>query len=602
MTQDDKNTSTPLFDSLGTKHVPNFPDIRDLSKRVRFSPQQGRIMLDDRRMILFHVSSLGILRRELIDSMGIESARGILTRIGYQAGARDADLTKKVRRSGNIYDIFLVGPQMLSLEGVVFSEPLNLQIDVENGHFFGEFIWRDSSENEAHIATYGIGSAPVCWMQIGYACGFTSTFMGRPILYKELQCRGMGHEYCHLIGKPVEEWEDAEDELRFLQAGEFVTWKSDTPSVAVSKTAEEEAMAPIVESHGMIGISAGFNTVCHLIGKAAPTDATVLFLGESGVGKEIFARNLHSTSSRSNGPFVAVNCAAIPEHLMESELFGVERGGFTGATTSRPGRFERAHGGTLFLDEIGTLSLTAQGKLLRALQESEIERVGDVRTRKVDVRLIAATNVDLRTEAKEGRFREDLYFRLNVFPIKVPPLRARRDDIPLLINWFLRRFAHKHKKRITGLRERAIDALINYDWPGNVRELENMVERAVILADDNGPLDLCHLFTSGEELKPESYTLNARGVVTSSPSEMEDEAIDIGRLGFPIENGIAGSLPTLAHMEKAMIEEAMKKSKGNVSKAARILGISRPKLDYKLRSLEMPSFGKKKRASESSAP
>ena len=218
-----------------------------------------------------------------------------------------------------------------------------------------------------------------------------------------------------------------------------------------------------------------------MVKKVAPTDATVLFLGESGVGKEIFSHNLHRLSKRAKGPFIAVNCAAIPEQLAESELFGVEKGGFTGATVSRPGRFERAHGGTLFLDEIGTLSFTAQGKLLRALQEGEIERVGDTQVRKVDVRVIAATNVNLRDAVRDGSFREDLYFRLNVFPVRVPPLRDRRDDIPLMMNWFMQRACKKHGKAITGFRERAVDALINYRWPGNVREMENMIERAVIL-------------------------------------------------------------------------------------------------------------------------
>ncbi len=207
--------SSELLDSSFAKHVPNFPDIGDLSNRLRFSPQLGRIMLDDRRMMLFHVSSLSTLRRELIESMGIDAARGLLTRIGYQAGARDAELTKKIRSKANIYDSFLIGPQTLALEGLAFSQPIDLLIDIENGHYFGEFTWKDSSETEAHIAAYGIGSAPVCWMQIGYASGFTSTFMGRPILYREHECIGMGHERCHLIGKPMDEWMESDiPELR----------------------------------------------------------------------------------------------------------------------------------------------------------------------------------------------------------------------------------------------------------------------------------------------------------------------------------------------------------------------------------------------------
>ena len=534
-------------------------------------------MLDDRRMILLHVSSLSTLRRELIESMGIDAARGLLTRIGYQAGARDAELTKKVRNQSDIYDSFLIGPQVLALEGAVFSQPIDLTIDIENGKYYGEFLWRDSAENEAHIAAYGISSEPVCWMQIGYACGFTSTFMGRPILYREMECMGMGHECCRLIGEPMDEWENPEEDARYLSAGDFVKW---APSAATPRPSRQvRARAGVTPSDfGMIGVSAGFNTACQLVKKAAPTDATVLFLGESGVGKEIFAQNLHSLSNRAHGPFVAVNCAAIPEHLIESELFGVEKGGYTGATSSRPGRFERAHGGTLFLDEIGELSLTAQGKLLRALQQGEIERVGDTKARKVDVRLIAATNVNLREAAKSGAFREDLFYRLNVFPIRIAPLRDRRDDVPLLIDWFLQRFCEKHKKDITGLRERALDALINYDWPGNIRELENMIERAVILADEGSPLDLCHLFTSGEDLKPESLTVNTRGDVFRPGSENAGETISVRASR---ETSASEIIPNLPDSEVALIKAAITKCKGNLSKAARLLNISRPTLAYR---------------------
>ncbi|MBS1189336.1 MAG: sigma-54-dependent Fis family transcriptional regulator [Rhodocyclaceae bacterium] len=549
------------------------PDIRDLAKRLRFAPQQGRIWLDDQRMMLMHLSSFGSLRQELIESLGKEAARGLITRIGYQAGNHDAAMTRKVRAGFKANDDFLAGPQLVSLEGIVHCEPAALEIDVERGHYYGDFYLIDCSEAEAHIASYGIGNEGVCWMLLGYACGYTSAFMGRPILWREVECRAMGHSRCRVVGKPVEEWGDADDDLRFLQIGDFVKWapKRQSPPAESSRVAERISTAN-ENSFGMVGISAGFNTVCHMVSKAAPTEATVLFLGESGVGKEIFANNLHRLSRRNDGPFIAINCAAIPEHLMESELFGVEKGGYTGATTSRPGRFERAHGGTLFLDEIGTLSFTAQGKLLRALQQGEIERVGDTRTRKIDVRLIAATNVNLREEVKAGNFREDLFFRLNVFPIKVPPLRERRDDIPLMMNWFLQRFAKRHGKIITGFRERAVDAIFTYDWPGNVRELENMIERAVILAEDGNPLDLCHLFTSGEEIDASSYVLKRNGEIILATDPMAKE----------LEYRRPGTMPSLEETEAAMLRAAVAEAGGNLSKAARLLGISRPKLAYRL--------------------
>lgn len=545
------------------------PDIRDLANRLRFSPQQGRIWLDDQRMMLMHISSLGALRQELIESLGKETARGLITRIGYQAGSHDAAMSRKVRADLNTYDDFLAGPQLVALEGIVHCEPNALDIDVERGHYYGDFFLVDCAEAEAHIASYGIGNEPVCWMLVGYACGYTSAFMGRPILWREIECRHMGHAKCRVIGKPVEDWQDAEEDLRFLQIGEFVRWQ--IPGRTTAPTTNRVATSPATTEHafGMVGISAGFNTVVHMVKKAAPTEATVLFLGESGVGKEIFAHNLHQLSRRSQGPFVAVNCASIPEHLMESELFGVEKGGYTGATTSRPGRFERAHGGTLFLDEIGTLSYTAQGKLLRALQQGEIERVGDIRMRKIDVRVIAATNINLREAAKAGQFREDLFFRLNVFPIKVPPLRERRDDIPLMMNWFLQRFAQKHGKRITGFRERAVDALFAYDWPGNVRELENMIERAVILAEEDGALDFCHLFTSGEEFDSTSFIVKRDGAIART-----------GDLSPPFQSD---QRPSLDEAEDAMLRAAVQEAGGNLAAAARLLGISRAKLAYRLR-------------------
>jgi len=548
------------------------PDIQDLTNRLRFAPQQGRIWLADQRMMLMHISSMGALRQELIEGLGKERARGLITRIGYQAGNHDAEMSRKVRVNLNTYDDFLAGPQLVSLEGIVHCEANVLDIDVERGHYYGDFSLVDCAEAEAHIASYGIGHEPVCWMLLGYACGYTSAFMGRPILYREIECRHMGHAKCRVIGKPVEDWDDAEGDLRFLQIGDFVKWSPPSSEPLPTDGGVVACTLPSTQnSFGLVGISAGFNTVCHMVKKAAPTEATVLFLGESGVGKEIFAHNLHQLSRRSANPFVAVNCASIPEHLMESELFGVEKGGYTGAHNSRPGRFERADGGTLFLDEIGTLSYTAQGKLLRALQQGEIERVGDTRTRKVDVRLIAATNVNLREEVKAGLFRADLFFRLNVFPIKVPPLRERRDDIPLMMNWFLQRFVKKHGKVITGFRERAVDAMFAYDWPGNVRELENMIERGVILAEDGGALDFCHLFTTGEELDSSSFILKRNGNIA-----LLADAVPETPLQPPDKR------PGLEETEAAMLRAAVMEADGNLALAARLLGISRAKLAYRL--------------------
>jgi formate hydrogenlyase transcriptional activator len=241
-----------------------------------------------------------------------------------------------------------------------------------------------------------------------------------------------------------------------------------------------------IEHHGeeLIGASPAFKEVLRQVEVVAPTDATILLQGETGTGKERLARAVHQLSARRDRPFVAVNCAAIPAGLLESELFGHERGAFTGALGQRLGRFELAHQGTLFLDEIGDLPLELQPKLLRAIQEHEVERVGSARTRHVDVRLVAATNRDLAPLAAAGQFRADLYYRLNVFPITIPPLRQRVEDIPLLVRHFVRHYARQLRKRLDTVPAEAMAALTHYQWPGNVRELQNVIERAVILCHD----------------------------------------------------------------------------------------------------------------------
>jgi formate hydrogenlyase transcriptional activator len=243
----------------------------------------------------------------------------------------------------------------------------------------------------------------------------------------------------------------------------------------------EHQMIPDQNPGGMVGESAGFHSVVKAIQVVAPTDAAVLIQGETGTGKELVARAIHDQSSRSKRPFIKVNCAAIPATLLESELFGHEKGAFTGAFAQKLGRFETAHQGTLFLDEIGEIPLELQPKLLRALQEQEFERLGGNRTIQVDVRIVAATNRDLKTMVAENRFRADLYYRLAVFPLNVPPLRERREDIPLLTRYFVQKHAQRIGRNIETISTSTLEALTRYDWPGNIRELQNVLERAVIL-------------------------------------------------------------------------------------------------------------------------
>lgn len=573
-----------------------FPDMADLMARLHFSANDGRIWFDDQRMLLLHAKALGSLRRELIERFGIDEARGLLTRMGYHAGARDAQMARKVRAKGSIKDMYIVGPQMHCLEGIGLSEAVRLEFDVERGTHYGEFIWTSPVEDEEHARHFAIGTDPMCWMQTGYASGHSTEFMGRPILYREVECQSMGQATCRIVGKPVEEWGDeAAEDLRFLQVETFTRGLSANGARPMSSArASIEVLAqPETDDDGLVGISPSFNSVCHMVKRVAPTNATVLFMGESGVGKEVFARAVHKLGNRNAKAFVALNCAAIPEQLIESELFGVERGAYTGAAQSRLGRFERADGGTLFLDEIGTLSTSAQGKLLRVLQEGELERLGDTHTRKVDVRVVAATNLDLREEVGAGRFREDLFFRLNVFPIRIPPLRERREDVPLLMNHFLARFMRRHGRHFTGFTQRAIDAMLTYDWPGNIREVENVVERGVILANENSAIDVAHLFTSGEQFGDRRYAVDRDGKLAATDPREFDRAAnpisDVDRVSKRVRNLLLGEgddvgQVSLDDIETMLLKKAVARANGNLAAAARVLGITRPQIVYRLKS------------------
>jgi DNA-binding NtrC family response regulator len=312
-----------------------------------------------------------------------------------------------------------------------------------------------------------------------------------------------------------------------------------------------EALGQKYGHPNVIAKSAAMQEVLATVERIAPTNTTVLLGGESGVGKDLLAHVIHQKSRRAAGPFIKINSTAIPENLLESELFGYEKGAFTGATTNKPGKFELADKGTLFLDEIGDVPGATQVKLLRVLQEREFERLGGTRTLKVDVRLVAATNRDLRAALEEGTFREDLYYRLNVVPIDIPPLRQHKDDIPDLVKLFLARFARESGKEFASVSPAAMQILMDFHWPGNVRELENIIERSCALA--NGP------------------TLEA-----------SDIHLDVYRTKAVSGDNFLPPGQTLEQWEDEMIREALKRANGNKSQAARLLGLSRNALRYRL--------------------
>jgi len=306
----------------------------------------------------------------------------------------------------------------------------------------------------------------------------------------------------------------------------------------------------------MIGQSAAMQRIFRLVSKVAPTESPVLITGESGTGKELIAHAIHLQSKRSNRPFVAVNSSALPETLLEGELFGYTKGAFTGATTDHPGLMQLADRGTLFLDEIAEMSPSVQAKLLRALQNGEIRRLGGREAVRVDLRVIAATNRDIKRALAEGKFREDLYYRLNVFHIELPPLRERRQDIPLLANWFREKFARENEKRVVGFDESAQMNLMHYDYPGNVRQLENIIERAVVLTEG----DVITAVDLPLEVRKPGIPLLGRGAA------------------FPYSEGL-----TLAQLEAEHIRRVLVHTAGNTTKAAKSLGISRSTLWRKMK-------------------
>lgn len=568
------------------------PTLRDLSETLVFSPGDGRIWLNDQRMVLWRSSTYGALRRELIASMGQEQARSLLTRVGYAAGARDAELVRRMWPDSDPANAFHAGPRMHKLEGIVRPETITFEFDIARGDFFADYWWHDSSEDDEHIAAFGIGTEPACWMQVGYASGYASAFMGKMIIYREVECRSRGADICRITGRPAEQWDHPEQDQRYFapDASAVLVRRALVPVVSdvsrrrhgTTEAAGAASTAAVGPANGLIGISSAFSAARHLIERVAPTQATVLFTGASGVGKELFAQTLHAISPRAQSPFVAINCAAIPDTLIESELFGVERGAFTGASSSRPGRFERARGGTLFLDEIASLSFVAQGKLLRALQERTIERVGGTKLIAVDVRVVAATNVDLRDEVAAGRFREDLFFRLNVFPITLPPLRERRDDIPLLMEAFLKRYCDLHQRDVPGFTPRAVQTLLQYDFPGNIRELQNLVERGVIMVGPDEPIDVHHLFRGGELAGAPALSLGNAGRLIESPRPLEpDDRVATSRLSGHRQ----AEQPRGRGNEASAYRSALVSSRYNVAEAARRLGLTRAQLAYRLKRL-----------------
>jgi DNA-binding NtrC family response regulator len=532
----------------------------DLAEVLDFRPDQGIIRLHEQRVVILSAAAMGLLGRELIDTFGLETARRLMLRFGYADGYHDAVSLRDRSKWASPLEGVRAGVVLHGLEGIVRADIIKIEHDATSGRFEEDVVWHDSYVAEQHVHHYGNSDAPVCWSLVGYASGYVSACLGQEIYFRETECLGQGAPTCSVAGKDADSWGEALEALRFdfqvADLGREVEHLRDVVHRGlqelerrerhVAKRERElnllrERVARFAAAKHFIARSAAMQDVLELAARVAPLDTTALVCGESGTGKEFIVRLIHDQSPRASGPFVSINCAALTETLLESELFGHVRGAFTGAVRDKAGLFEVAGNGTLFLDEIGEVAPTVQAKLLRALQEREIRRVGAERNVNVNARVVAATNRDLRAAVDAGTFREDLYFRLGAFVITVPPLRERREDIPPLVHDFLGRAATRVKKDVKSVSADAMTALMNYRWPGNVRELEHAIERAVIVASG--------VSVRARELPPEVSQ-------KTRPHPTTDDSLD------------------LQAQERTMIERALERFRGNRRQAADALKIS----------------------------
>ena len=533
-------------------------DLR-IQELVEFA--DGTLSLHGRRLVLHDINAFAQFRRDLVEMVGLEQTRRILTRFGYFWGQADAAAMKRIFTWDSPAEWLMAGPRMHALQGVARVVVKRMEMDPEAGRLAMDVVWHDSGEAEEHMISLGGSDVPVCWMLVGYASGYATFCLGREVYFVEQSCRAQGNRVCTAVGKDRDSWgPELTPHLPYFQADDIhgkILQLSEELQARTRELARERRRVQALTHNGPAGLvevhSESFRRVLDLAARVAPFDTSLLVTGETGVGKEVLARHIHRLSNRAGGPFLGVNCTALPDTLLESELFGHKAGSFTGAVRNRIGLFEEAQSGTIFLDEIGDVSPAMQMKLLRVLQEKEITRVGESKPRKVDVRIIAATNRDLMAAVRAGRFREDLFYRLRVIPVEVPPLRERREDILHLARHFVGRFAKSLGKPGLRLDATCVDYLQAHRWPGNVRELENAVERAAVLSRDG--------VIRPHDLPPE---------VTHGPPSGEP----------------SGDSLTLAEVEERHVRAALEKAGGNRTRAAEALGISPSTLWRRLKRME----------------
>ena len=465
-------------------------DDLDHKELLELDAEGGVIRFAGQRAILLDAVAMGLLRKYLVENFGLTAARTVLTQFGFAHGWRMAEAMQAEFKWSSDEDWSLAGTRIHALEGLFRVEPGSKGALSDEGVMLVACY-----EAEQHLLHFGRADAPMCWTICGLTSGYLSRIAGKDIYVLEDRCMGKGDAACHLFGRTREGWGDERaEELRFFKPSRLKecldvsldrvteTLKAAERKLHDRRRALVRVARDVEEPLGIVAQSPTMQQLVDLARRVAKVDSTVLITGESGSGKERVARLVHEESTRAAGPFIAVNCGAITETLLESELFGHARGAFTGATSDRPGLFEAANSGTLLLDEVGEVSPGMQVKLLRTLQEREIRRVGENKSRRVDVRVVAVTNRELAHGVAGGTFRQDLYYRLKVVELHVPPLRERRDDVLPLARVLLADAALRMKRKISSLAPAAADQLLRHDWPGNVRELENAMERAVALA------------------------------------------------------------------------------------------------------------------------